>query len=361
MGKIGIITFHRASNYGAALQAYALQRVISDIGADVEIVDYRGQVVERDHEPMMAFRKYRMPVAVVRYFQRRLKAKGFDGFRRNMLPMSEAVTSEDVRKLDGAYDLFIAGSDQVWSKAFSGLDPVYRLDFVERSRRASYACSFGFSEFPEGSEPSFGKSLERLEAVSVREASARDLVEKELGITARVDLDPTLLLSATEWRGMAKRPAEKDYILVYTVQPPEALLDAARKKSSETGLEVVYLNNSYKGNRDLRHVRYATPEEFLGWFDGATYVYTNSFHGTVFSIIFEKELVVECRTKKKYNNRSKALLELCGLEGREMTEVDAGEGPIDWPDVRARLAAARGDSLSYLRGLCAGKGASLDE
>ncbi|WP_321972585.1 polysaccharide pyruvyl transferase family protein, partial [Paratractidigestivibacter sp.] len=154
---------------------------------------------------------------------------------------------------------------------------------------------------------------------------------------------------------------EKGYILVYTVQPPAGLLDAARAKAAETGLEVVYLNNEHRGNRDLRHVRYATPEEFLGWFDGASYVYTNSFHGTVFSIILEKELVVECRTKKKYNSRSKALLELTGLEGREMTETDAGEGTVNWCDVRERLAVAREGSLAYLRGLCVGEGAILDE
>lgn len=362
MTSVGIITFHRASNYGAVLQAYALQRTLSSLGASAEVVDYRGGAVESDHNPAMAMKAGDLAGAPLRYLRRRAKFKGFEEFRRSILPMSKAVTSDGISKLDGKYDLFISGSDQVWSEAFAKLDPVYRLEFAERSRRASYACSFGFSEFPAGSEDAIKKGLSRLEAISVREASARDLVWERLDLPARVDVDPTLLLGADEWRGMAHVPcAGNGYILVYTVQPPVGLLDAARAKAAETGLDIVYLNNEHRGNKDLKHVRYATPEEFLGWFDRASYVYTNSFHGTVFSIIFEKELVVECRTKKKYNNRSKALLELTGLEAREMTETDAREGPIEWHDVRARLDTAREDSLAYLRDLCVGEGASLDE
>jgi hypothetical protein len=360
--RIGIITFHRASNYGAVLQAYALQRVICGFGAYAEIVDYRGWAVERDHKPSMAFSKYHMPMAILRCLQRFLKAKPFTEFRRNRLMLSDAVTGKDVRKLDGAYDLFVVGSDQVWSETFAGLDSVYRLDFVKESRKASYACSFGPFEFSGETEVSFRRDLSRLETISVREASAKKMLDEHLGLPSRVDVDPTLLLKTDEWRGLAKAPYNgKGYILVYTVQPPETLLDAVRARAKETGLEIVYLNNAYRGNKDLRHVRYATPEEFLGWFDGASYVYTNSFHGTVFSLIFEKDFVVECRTKKKYNNRSKALLQLTGLEGRELTETDAGDSPIDWLDVRARLAAARDDSFAYLRSLCTGKGASLDE
>lgn len=362
MTTVGIITFHRASNYGAVLQAYALQRAINSLGASAEVVDYRSEAVELDHNPAAAMRAGGLAGAPLRFLRRMTKSRGFEEFRRASLPMSEPVTSDSISKLDGVYDLLIAGSDQVWSEAFAKLDPVYRLEFAEKSRRASYACSFGFSEFPAGSEDAIKKGLSGLETVSVREAPARDLVQECLGLPARVDVDPTLLLDADDWRGMVPAPSTgSGYILVYTVQPPVGLLDAARAKAAETGLEVVYLNNEHRGNKDLRHVRYATPEEFLGWLDGASYVYTNSFHGTVFSIIFEKELVVECRTKKKYNNRSRALLELTGLEGREMTETDAGEESIDWSDVRARLAVAREDSLAYLRGLCAGKGASLDE
>lgn len=363
MVSIGIVTFHRASNYGAVLQAYALQHILESLGVSVEFVDYRGEAVEEEHHPSKVLRRYKPPIALLRYFQRLAKFRGFEEFRSKYLSLSEAVTGDDVYKLDGRYDLFITGSDQVWNDVFSGFDSVYRLDFVEKSRRSSYACSFGFNDFPEGSERIFKKDLARLESISVRESTAKRLVENGLGLPARVDLDPTLLLEASEWKEMAKAPGNRDkgYILIYTVQQPVDLLSAARAKSLETGLEIIYLNNEYRENKELKHVRYATPEEFLGWFDGASYVYTNSFHGTVFSIIFEKEHIVECRTKKKYNNRSKALLELTGLEGREMTETDAGEESIDWSDVRARLAVAREGSLAYLRDLCAGKGASLDE
>ncbi len=362
MPSIGIITFHRASNYGAVLQAYALQRVLNGMGYETEIIDYRGEAVEEEHHPSKVLCRYKLPFAALKYFQRGAKFRGFEKFRRKRLPLSETVTDKDIRKLDGAYDLILVGSDQVWNDVFSGFDPVYRLDFVEDSRRGSYACSFGFSEFPDGTEPAYKNSLERLEVVSVREDSAKNLIERELGLPSRVDLDPTLLLCADEWKKISISPAaHADYILVYNIQTPVVLLDAAREKAAEMGLGIVFLNNGFRQDRDLRHVRYGSPEEFLGWFAGATYVYTNSFHGTVFSIIFEREFTVECRTGQRYNNRSKALLELLGLDGREMSEVCSGEAPISWHDVRIKLAKAREDSLSYLRGLCAGKEASLDE
>ena len=353
MQKIGIITFHRASNYGAVLQAFALQSVLNGLGADAEIVDYHGKVVEENHNPSKVLSRCSVPVAPLRYYQRRNKFRVFEEFRKAHLPMSEMVTSSDVGKLDGRYDLFLTGSDQVWSKEWSGLDSTYRLDFVKESRKSSYACSFGFSSFPEGSKQIFSESLSELENVSVRELSAKRLIEDELGISARVDLDPTLLVNTTQWSEISITPPVQDgYILIYSMLPPKSLLEAARAKARETGLDVIFLSNSYKSNRDLKKVRYSTPEEFLGWFKNASYVFTNSFHGTVFSIIFERNLVVECQSLTRYNIRSKDLLKLAGLEEREMVDGCFNEETIDWELVNCNLNEARNNSICYLRNLC---------
>jgi hypothetical protein len=352
--SVGIVTFHRASNYGAILQTYALQHVLNDLGAKTEVVDYRGETVEIYHRPKHVIKRSSFLKAPLRFYQRLANFKNFENFREKSLPLSKKYDSDNIADVDGKYDILLTGSDQVWNDEFSGLDPVYQLEFVKRSRKLSYACSFGFSDFPEGTAEQFKENLDRLETISVREKSAKSLVEEKLGLKARVDIDPTLLLKADDWRELSEAPSiNEKYILIYTIQPQIDLFEAARKKAAETGMKIVFLNNSYKGNRDFVHARYSTPEEFLGWFDGASYVFTNSFHGTVFSVLFEKEFFLECRTKTKFNNRSKELLELLGLQSRKLEEGILEKKSIDWSSVRARLKDAKEESLNYLKSIVA--------
>lgn len=349
MGKIGILTFHRASNYGAVLQSYALQTELTILGADAEIIDYRCEEVENSHNPASIFHKNSVLHALKLLPNKFAKYRGFNGFRKRKLKMSRSFEKNDIEEANELYSTYIVGSDQVWSPLFSGNDDVYQLTFAKDCNRYSYACSFGFDIFPENLKNNYIVNLDLMKVVSVREASAKRMLQAEK-MESRIDLDPTMLLPISEWDKFAKRPvAQKPYILVYTVQPPVNLLKYAKELSKKTACEIIYLNNEHNGNKDIKHVRYSTPEEFVGWFSEAEYVLTNSFHGTVFSILYSRKCKIELETRKKFNNRSRDLLSDLRLDICRFDEENKFVFNEAWDEPLAILEQKRECSIAYLK------------
>ncbi len=359
----GIITFHRASNYGAVLQAYALQYALKSMGVNAPIVDYRTPQVEFDHRPQFSMRKNGLLRGGKQLQAKLRKACLFDAFRARALDMTEQYSEGDLVKVAQGFDGFVVGSDQVWSEVFGGLDPNLFLTFLAPQKRWSYACSFGTSSPSVALKAMCETQLPLFRGVSLRESSGCHFVEERLGIEARTDIDPVLLLSANDWDTFSDRPTEDGYILVYTVQAPVCLLDEARLLSERTGKKVIYLNNGYLSHRDLKHVRYTTPERFVGMFKNADTVMTNSFHGTAFGIVFNKELFVEGTTVRGVNNRSLELLDACGLSDRafEGSLLSSKCEPIDWHACREHLRSFRESSLSYLSSMVNRSGEVRDE
>lgn len=354
--KVGILTFHRASNYGAVLQAYALSEMVKKFGCSAEIIDYRCPEVEMAHRPFAAFKKQKWYKAAVYFIGKCKNGKMFDKFRTRMFRLSEMYTRNNVGTIKDKYDIFISGSDQVWSKRLSGFDKTYLLDFVDDDRKKySYAASFGFTSFPENTRDVYQKYLEKFQMISLREKTAVDLLKNECSIDSCVCLDPTLILGKDEWMKFSTKPdLNEKYILIYTVQPPVGLLKYARKLSEEKGLKLIYLNNSRRKDLDIKHIRYSTPEEFVGFFANAEYVLTNSFHGTAFSIIFNKELVVEIKTQKSVNTRSEDLLKLCEIDDRIINDnySDFKMSEINWQNVNQKLENEKKKSVEYLKCIC---------
>lgn len=350
MKPIGILTFHRASNYGAVLQAYALQTVLSNLGGEAVIIDYRCREVEEGHRPWGLFKRHKFPIVLLRCLVAARKDLLFGTFRRNRLKLSAQMSADDLAEHKDEYALFVAGSDQVWNDVFSGMDPVYMLTFADNRQRYSYACSLGFDSFPGETEELYREWLAGMQCISLREPKAVDLV-RQLGYDSRVDLDPTLLLDRGSWKAFMKTPeAREPYILVYTVNEPVHLLEAAKELSAKTGVRILYLNNQYRKNRDITRIRYSTPEEFVGWFAGAEYVYTNSFHGTAFAVLFQKKLKVELETAKKYNVRSRDLLMSCGLTSCVLKgDEEDLKFAADWTEAERRLETMRHSSMEYIR------------
>lgn len=354
--KIGILTFHRAYNYGAVLQAYALKTVLNDLGVDAEIVDYVCQQVDLDHHPKYTLKKLGFPKALIGFYGRFVKSFAFEKFKKEKLCTGSEYTKKTIKKVSDVYDLFIVGSDQIWSNKFSGFDTTFLLDFVDdKTKKYSYAASFGFSQFPEKTKNIYKKYLREFMNISVREQSAVDMLKNECNLDASVNLDPTLILGADKWKHFCKKPdINKKYILIYTIQPPVNLIKYAKRLSKETGYELLYLSNSYKQYREIKHIRLVSPEEYVGWFANAEYVLTNSFHGTAFSLIFNRNLVVETKTQQSINTRSRDMLNLCGLDNRildgDYRKFKLGE--INWSEVNSRIEEQKEQSVSYLRGIC---------
>ncbi len=359
--KAGLVTFYHIHHYGALLQAAATERAVESLGGACEIIDY---YVNQNND------LFRKPTGVgsaaadvhtaLHYKALRDRYQRFERFSKDHLRISghRFESLEELRSAELPYDLILSGSDQIWNpKIFPDgrFDPVFFGAFSTR-RKIAYAPSFGVPHIPEGMEEELRSYLESFSHISVRERQGREIVKEITGKDVPVVLDPTLLLTAEQWSAMAA-PLDRSggYILCYCISKPGALVPYIQRLAEETGLPVVQLC----GIRQKVHPRAvcvldAGPSEFLGLFQNASYVCTNSFHGTVFSVQFQKPFftaVAPSELAAPESSRTFSILSRLGLTERIIgTGATAGlDATIDWADVDRRLRAARQSSLDYLR------------
>ena len=359
--KAGLVTFYHIHHYGALLQAAATERAVESLGGECEIIDY---YVNQNND------LFRKPTGVgsaaadvhtaLHYKALRDRYQRFERFSKDHLRISghRFESLEELRSAELPYDLILSGSDQIWNpKIFPDgrFDPVFFGAFSTR-RKIAYAPSFGVPHIPEGMEEELRSYLESFSHISVRERQGREIVKEITGKDVPVVLDPTLLLTAEQWSAMAA-PLDRSggYILCYCISKPGTLAPYIQRLAEETGLPVVQLC----GIRQKVHPRAvcvldAGPSEFLGLFQNASYVCTNSFHGTVFSVQFQKPFftaVAPSELAAPESSRTFSILSRLGLTERIIgTGATAGlDATIDWADVDRRLRAARQSSLDYLR------------
>jgi hypothetical protein len=342
--KTGLISFHFAHHYGAQLQAYALMRAIQNVGADCELIDYR---LPHTVKTSRLFQGGFSPITVLKnlhtlahYVPLNLRDKRFRDFVAEYMKVSAKSYSCYRNLLDETpdYDAYICGSDQIWnpfifeSKQF---DPSFFLAFAKDRPLVSYAPSFGEAEIPECMHAELTGYLSAFSHISVREKRAADMIKKITGLDAQVTLDPTLLLNGNEWGELARvDKRRKPYTLCYFISDPGPLAAVA----TDIGGQVVQLAGTRRrvfGADEL--VLSAGPREFLGLFQNADFVLTNSFHGTVFSILFNKPFM--CGSHKPESRLGNLLGTL------ELTS----SGDIDYAEVNRRLEAERERSLMFLR------------
>ena len=359
--KAGLVTFYHIHHYGALLQAAATERAVESLGGACEIIDY---YVNQNND------LFRKPTGVgsaaadvhtaLHYKALRDRYQRFERFSKDHLRISghRFESLEELRSAELPYDLILSGSDQIWNpKIFPDgrFDPVFFGAFSTR-RKIAYAPSFGVPHIPEGMEEELRSYLESFSHISVRERQGREIVKEITGKDVPVVLDPTLLLTAEQWSAMAA-PLDRSggYILCYCISKPGALAPYIQRLAEETGLPVVQLCGiRQKVHPKAACVLDAGPSEFLGLFQNASYVCTNSFHGTVFSVQFQKPFftaVAPSELAAPESSRTFSILSRLGLTERIIgTGATAGlDDTIDWADVDRRLRAARQSSLDYLR------------
>jgi len=364
--KTGLVTFYHIHHYGAVLQATATQRAVESLGSECEIVDY---YVNQNNA------LFRKPTGVgsavadvhtaLHYQPLKARYDRFMKFERDHLRITPRhfETREALRELADTYDAVLSGSDQIWNpKIFPDghFDPVFFGTF-SRGRKIAYAPSFSVPHVPEGMEAELKGYLDDFSHISVREMQGREIVRETTGKEVPVVLDPTLLLNAQQWSAMANTPkgypaeGKKGYILAYCISRPGAIEPYIRQLAETTGLPVVQLCGiRRKVHPKARCILDAGPAEFLGLFRDATYVCTNSFHGAVFSVQFQKPFfcaVAPTELAAPDRSRTFSILKRVGLTERIIGKGDTAGllDPIDWASVTARLEEARSASLAYLR------------
>lgn len=307
--KIGLLTFHRADNMGAMLQAFALQQSITDMGADCEFVDF--PIMDK---PTLA-ETFSSNMKNADYFVKKVAEEGrkrrffFSDFREKYLKISRVYN--DTSHLNADYDLFIAGSDQIWNFSVGDTDERYFLPFAENCKRYSYAASFGGDEVSDKKKQFVCEELSRFKKISVREKSGAKIVSELIGRETVICLDPVFLLSGDEWvRQMNLCDSKEHYVFVYMVQYSNVLVDDAKTYAMENGCGVRIMTSFFTPRAGFEAWSGYGVRDFLALVKGAQKVFTNSFHGMAFSIIFEKEFMVYPLTGnlKTRNDRIRELL-----------------------------------------------------
>lgn len=357
--KIGIITFHRPLNYGAILQTYALVKKINDINYDAEIIDYRNSCHEKVLNNMnfktASGIKARIKSLIFAKINKNKKYK-FQQFTNNNIKISKIIYDQkNVNESNKEYDFFITGSDQVWNLNLTNGDYTYFLNFVKSDiNKISYASSFGYSKIPEKYKQETARSLNNYKKISVREQQAANIINDLLNKDVDVVLDPTLLLTKKEWLKISKkvtfRVPEK-YILLYAVSPTKEDFEMAKKFSKIVKMKIILINYNMKYIFGMKNCFDMGPEEFIWLIENASYVLTNSFHGTAFSINFNKEFYV--RLSKKENNgnsRIENIINLTKLNNRYLDEnCIINKEKINWKEVNKIINEERNRSIKFLK------------
>lgn len=330
MKKVGIITMHRVINYGSALQAYALQQIVRNLGYDCEIIDY----IYPNGYHLSLFPKIPIWKSVIRFiiqlaygFPRKIRIKLFNSFYTDFLKLSSTryETQEQLQKNPPYYDIYITGSDQVWNPKYVGEDTSFMLSFVTRAPKIAYSPSFATGSIPDKYKTLYGKYINKYQAISVREEKGCQIVKDITGKKASIVLDPTLLLRAECYEPIIEKGSihiNGPYILAYILDYSfdfnpypfiERLIIHIQQK---IGYKVCLLGVSERrmlfipGTTRLQKVG---PAEFLYLFKNASYVITSSFHGTAFSLIYNKPFY-SIMDRNSTDNRILNLLRLLKLE-----------------------------------------------
>lgn len=356
--KVGILTYHRADNYGAVLQAYALQRIITMMGHKCEIIDYRCTGIESQFK-YMKIKIYMDIIEIVKLNIERLshiqKHHKFELFRQKLNMSTCSYSSENIEKTNELYDCFITGSDQVWNFSCNKNDYTYLLDFVyDKKKKNSYAASFGTSIIPSELENVYKTLLNTFNNISVREQQGARIIEQLLGKKCNVVLDPVFLLDNDNWSELTKRVGGQ-YILVYQLFKSETMIKAAQELALKNRLKIYIISRWSYGNiygkTKVKNKLYVSPSEFISLFKSAGYILTNSFHGTAFSIIFHKEFYVEpVSGTSSTNSRFESLFEILNLHNRKIINgrISYPDSKIDYYKIDDIIQHERKASLGYL-------------
>jgi len=378
MKKIGLLTFPRYYNYGTYLQMFALQTVIQNIGYVCDVIDYDpfsplrynitttnkisqqlkrlGRILSNPSAAMINYkaRKYQRQFEIITMKRQQL----FLSFLDNHINIGtkKYLRYEDLEIDPPSCDAFVVGSDQVWNPISHFMDDSFYLAFAKRHQRVAYAPSIGLSRIPDNAMEWVKSGINGIAHLSIREEQGATLIRELTGREALVVADPTLLLTSSEWLQSFSLPSirRSSYVLCYFLESDSYMRERAIEIAKTNGLDLVIIPVNpvdVEGNNNIFNMEYDVgPKEFLSLIKNASFVCTDSFHGTVFSIVFRRPFF----TFRRYANLSEAALHSrisnilikLGLEKREvghenrlsfsLTEMDyeyAEKYITDWQDL----------------------------
>lgn len=371
--KVAILTQPLKGNYGGMIQAYALQQVLRDLGHEPTTID-RQFPRKPFWRSWLSFIKFHVRQRIFGVQDARMGSKNSAivyektlRFIKSNIKISEplfdsASMERHFKRL--AYDIVIVGSDQTWRLEYSPCIEDYYLNFLidVPMCKIAYAASFGTEKwgYDQALTQRCGSLLRLFDAVSVREQSGVELCKEKFNVEATLVLDPTMLLCASDYIDRLALPSQEtdpNALFVYLLDDNEFRRNVISSVSEINGLlpftNQPILKVGQGGSRDPFDYAFPSVESWVSAFQRAAYVVTDSFHGCVFSILFNKPFVVIGNTYRGMA-RFTTLLDTFGLKDRLVysSQSDFREvirEPIDWGRVNEILFQCRGESMSFLR------------
>ena len=352
--RIGILTFHRAHNYGAVLQLYALTSYLKSLGNDVYVIDYYNKAVYDNYKVFNLNRiKCKNPIRLVyRLIQ-------------NIVLMPERINKKNIytiflkkyftlidQKSISELDCIVVGSDQVWNpKIVGGFKNLYfGSEISPNIRLMSYAASTEKKTMTPENLHKYEESLNRFENICVREKKFAEYLGTAIKQDIKVCIDPTFLLQKNIWEKFSVKNNEKNYILVYQARPNKDIIKFAEKIASKINSQIIILTSNVS-SYDNKHIikKCATPEEFVGYFMNARCVIALSFHAVAFSII-AKVPFYAIKLNDGWDTRVESLLQKLNLSDRFVTTNDLIEySEIDYNKLEFNINSLKDDAEKYLK------------
>ncbi len=378
--KIGILTFHYYINYGSALQSYALQESIRNLGYQVELINYiqvdgkarqlLGKIKNKSLDMFCAcwwkvngnINFYNLKSNIRKDFESRKRC--FQSFFSQYYKLSPEVFSRgELQAISRRYTDVLCGSDQILNFRHSHYHMEYLLNFLDDNiNKISYAASIGVKKVPVFWKWIYRKFLMNFKAISVRETTAVNIVQRVTGKKIELVLDPTMLLSREQWERLVKGiKIDEEYIFCYFLGHDKTNIQYVEYLGKVLKLPIVIIkhlvphcSNAYEKLGDIV-LNEVSPNEFLGLIENAKYVCTDSFHGSVFSILFQKNFLsfnrYNNRSRKSENVRIDSLLTLLNIDRLVTRKEDLNKikKEIDYDLIQRKLDKEKKKSIEFLR------------
>lgn len=371
MKKIGLITYHGADNYGSLLQSYALLRTLNNLaGMDAELVNFISDEQKEMYSLFFPCNSVKnlvknAYVLLQHYNIRKEKIKLFDAFREQYLGIEKknsfsVISDENVEK----YEVLVCGSDQIWNIRIKDFYDYYMLSFSDKAKKISYAASMGGVdlELKEDEKKKIGELLKDFSAISVRENICKSMIQECTDKEVVTNIDPVFLLERNEWDKIAKgRIVQQEYIFFYSVDYNEDSVRIAKWYAQKYNLPVYVLHTSWKSyvvcKEGMKWAEIQGIEDFISLIKYAKFVISGSFHGTAFSILYNKPFF---RVQKRKNDtelivddRIRTLFEKLQISDREINifnykEMENKLFDIDYSRVNELIKKERQFSIDYI-------------
>lgn len=352
--KIGILTWHYYSNFGSGLQAYALQELIKDLGYDVKIINYRNpkfglyskfnDSIRIILSNILGWKIPRFRYAHLRYMHKYLK---------------QTPCVQDEIKLKGIinkFDKVVCGSDQIWApNVFNSVYMAAQTN--DKVEKISYAASIGLRDIPNELLSEYQKYLSRFKAISVREEHGKQLLERKTGLSATVVLDPTLMHSANKYSAMERRVKniKRPYVFCYFLNKENNYSKQIIEYAREKKLLIYGYSDKISDKQWMNRLECLGADEFLWLVDNASAVFTDSYHATIFSLLFHKKFWTFVRftinDPINQNSRIEQLINSFDIGNRVLTVKDIIDDscPYDFEYFEKQVRNLRIKSLNYLK------------